>query len=132
LPDALVLLLAVLGLLVIGLVEPDRLLAHFVGLFVGYLGFEAVNATYLRLRGRDGLGHGDAKLFGAIGAWVGWEGLATVVIYATVAGLLESFLRHRWGDLRLETKIPFGPALCLGAWLVWLYGPLQAARAGGS
>ena len=132
LPDPLVLLLAMLGLFVTWLVDPDRLSAHLAGLLVGYLSFEAVNEIYRRLRRRDGLGHGDAKLLGAIGGWVGWEGLATVVVYATVAGLLESFVRNRWSDLRLETRIPFGPALCLGAWLVWLYGPLQVAGAGGS
>ena len=127
LPDPLVLLLAVLGLSVIGLVEPDRLLAHSIGLSVGYLGFRAVIAAYRRLRRKDGLGEGDAKLMGAIGAWVGWEGLATVVFSAAVAGILGRFAGHRWNELQLETRIPFGPALCLGAWLVWLYGPLQTA-----
>lgn len=126
LPDPLVLLLAALGLSVFALAEPQRLPAHGLGLVAGYLGFAMVNAAYRRLRRRDGLGHGDAKLFGAIGAWVGWEGLPTVLLYAAAAGLLESFARHRGKDLRLEARIPFGPALCAGAWLVWLYGPLQA------
>jgi prepilin signal peptidase PulO-like enzyme (type II secretory pathway) len=26
--------------------------------------------------------------------------------------------------IRLGARLPFGPGLCLGLWLVWLYGPL--------
>jgi hypothetical protein len=28
-------------------------------------------------------------------------------------------------------QIPFGVPLCLGFWLVWLYGPLELFRPGG-
>jgi leader peptidase (prepilin peptidase)/N-methyltransferase len=27
-------------------------------------------------------------------------------------------------EIRGTSRLPFGPHLCLGAWLVWLYGPL--------
>jgi prepilin signal peptidase PulO-like enzyme (type II secretory pathway) len=27
-------------------------------------------------------------------------------------------------QVSLNQRIPFGPALCFGTWLVWLYGPI--------
>jgi prepilin signal peptidase PulO-like enzyme (type II secretory pathway) len=34
-------------------------------------------------------------------------------------------LTRTWGrPITGNQRIPFGPALCLGTWLVWLYGPL--------
>lgn len=133
LPDAIVVPLAALGLVVTWHVEPALVPAHLIGLLAGYLGTEAIKRTYRSLRGREGLGHGDAKLLGAIGAWVGWQGLPTVLLYAALAGLLVNFVAdwHR-RDLRFETAIPFGPALCVGAWLVWLYGPLEPIQPLGS
>lgn len=129
LPDVIVLPLAVLGLAATWLIDPALLSSHIIGLIGGYVALEAVNYTYRAVRGREGLGHGDSKLLGAIGAWVGWQGLPTVIVYAALAGLLVSLVAHRYRhDLRLETTLPFGPALCLGGWLVWLYGPLEVAE----
>lgn len=126
LPDPLVLLLAVVGLGVAWISSPDQVWAHVIGLLLGFLAFQTVRVTYRWLRGRDGLGSGDAKLLGAIGAWVSWEGLATVMLYAAVTGLLGTLIRRgSRTDVRLETSLAFGPYLCLGAWLVWLYGPLE-------
>ena len=39
------------------------------------------------MRGFDGLGMGDVKLTAAAGAWVGLEGLAYVVLLASLAGI---------------------------------------------
>jgi len=126
LPDVIVVPLAALGLAVTWLIDPALVPGHLIGLLAGCLGMLAINRTYRMLRGHDGLGDGDAKLLGAIGAWVGWQGLPTVLVYAAVAGLLVSLIRDRHRrDLRLETAVPFGPGLCVGAWLVWLYGPLE-------
>jgi leader peptidase (prepilin peptidase)/N-methyltransferase len=96
-----------------------------IGAAAGYAFFCLVGVAYRRLRGRAGLGGGDAKLLAAAGAWVAWQGLPSVVLL----GALTSFavpLGQRLGGraLRLDARIPFGPGLCLGLWLVWLYGPL--------
>jgi len=86
----------------------------------------AVAWLYGLIRRRVGLGGGDAKLFAALGAWVGWEGLPTVILYAAVSGLLWALaLQLRGKPLRLNRRLPFGPHLCLAGWLVWLYGPLS-------
>jgi hypothetical protein len=44
---------------------------HAAATAIGYLAFRAIALLYLRLRHREGLGEGDAKLLAAGGAWLG-------------------------------------------------------------
>lgn len=127
LPDALTgpLLAAGLALCLIGgdgLSCRDRLIGAAIGLAVPLL----IRAVYRRLRGREALGMGDAKLLAAAGAWLGWAGLPGVILIAAAAALVVELLRAVI-EGRLETRrpLPFGPYLCLAIWLIWLYGPLQ-------
>jgi leader peptidase (prepilin peptidase)/N-methyltransferase len=130
LPDVLTLPLAVTGLAVSYAIDPASLAGHLIGAVAGFAVFAAIALGYSRLRGREGLGLGDAKLMGALGAWISWQGLPAALLFASIAGLifvlLRSAGRHKFspGD-----PIPFGVFLALGGWLVWLYGPLilQAA-----
>ena len=123
-PDRLSLPLVVAGLLV-AIVEP-RLdpVAHLIGAAAGFLFMQAVAWTYRRLRGRDGLGGGDAKLFAAAGAWVAWQGLPLVLLIASAGGLLAVLVLALSGRrLGLGDALPFAPFLALGTWLVWLHAP---------
>jgi leader peptidase (prepilin peptidase) / N-methyltransferase len=125
LPDFLTLPLLAMGLLVTGALEPVSLASHLLGAAGGFLFIVAVRQIYWWLRHREGIGLGDAKLLAAAGAWVSWQGLPSVVLIATLAALAGALLRHyRGGSISLSDRVPFGAALCLGTWLVWLYGPL--------
>ena len=125
LPDWLTLPLVPLGLFVAWLDDPAEVLPHALGAAAGFAAFALIAIAYRRLRGRDGLGLGDAKLLAAAGAFVSWEGLPSVVLLAAAASLALLLLRRRGGGaLRLDERLAFGPGLCLGLWLVWLYGPL--------
>jgi len=126
LPNELTLPLGVVGLAVAWLNDPATFQDHAVGAALGPIALLALQEAYRLFRGRDGLGTGDAILLGAIGAWVGWQGIATTLIFAAVGGLGFATLQMaRGGRVALDSRIAFGPHLCLGAWLVWLYGPLQ-------
>lgn len=129
LPDRLTLPLGAAGLAIS--VALSRLYPGFspfnglIGAAVGFATLWLVAFAYRRLRGREGMGGGDPYLFGAIGAWVGWMGLASVLIWASLAGLLMALvliLRRR--GLAGETRLPFGTFLAIGAWLVWTFGPI--------
>lgn len=127
LPDALTLPLLGAGLLIAAGAEPDRLSAGAAGAAAGYAALRLLGEGYRRLRGREGLGQGDAKLLAAAGAWVGWEGLGSVVLIASALGLLW-VLAARNGDLAAADRpLPFGPFLCLGIWSVWTMGTLHGA-----
>lgn len=121
LPNLLTATLVFSGLLHIWLMPVD-VLAHLVGGFVGLVFFPLVNAVYRRVRGRDGIGLGDAKLLAGIGLWLAWQALPPVLLVASLGGLLFGLAAGVRGGASLMTaRIPFGPFLCLGAWVVWLF-----------
>lgn len=123
LPDALTLPLALAGLGFTALFDWDSLLAHLVGALVGYAALSLVAALYQHLRGRAGLGLGDAKLLAAAGAWLGAPGLPMVILIASLSALAwVGALALRGRAVTRTTVLPFGPFLALGFWLVWLYG----------
>jgi leader peptidase (prepilin peptidase) / N-methyltransferase len=126
LPDVLTLPLVPLGLLAASIGDPAELVAHIIGAAAGYLAFLLIAVAYRRLRQREGLGLGDAKLLAVAGAWVSWQGLPSVVLLGACASFALLLLeRLRGSALRLDQRVAFGPGLCLGLWLVWLYGPLR-------
>lgn len=95
----------------------DRL----IGAAAGYGCLAAIAAAYRRLRGREGLGGGDPKLFGAIGAWLGWQALPLVLLGAGCIGLAALLLmRLRGRAIDAAVKLPLGTFLALAAWPAWL------------
>ena len=121
LPDALTLPLVVAGLAAAMAFEPEGLTDRALGVVAGYLGLRAVALLYSALRGREGLGHGDAKLLAAAGAWVGVRALPQVVLLAALAGLCAAACMRLAGiRLGAQSALPFGPFLALATWLVWL------------
>jgi leader peptidase (prepilin peptidase)/N-methyltransferase len=117
LPDLLTLPLLFAGLTEAWLLEPDALPARAFGAALGYSLFVALAWLYRRLRGREGLGGGDAKLLAAGGAWVGAGLLPDVLLGAALSGICWISLRRADPSARL----PFGPFLAASIWLVWLY-----------
>ncbi|MFD1627120.1 prepilin peptidase [Azospirillum griseum] len=132
LPDVVTLPLLPLGLAVTGWTAPDGdwsgpVIAHALAALLGYALFAGLAAAYRRLRGRDGLGLGDAKLLAVAGAWVGVEGLPSVVLLAAVSALAVTLARAALRGDRLSggASIAFGPYLAVVLWLIWLVGSLR-------
>jgi leader peptidase (prepilin peptidase) / N-methyltransferase len=125
LPDPIVLFLFVAGLAGAVFVDGASVDGRLMGAAAGFAAFSALAWVYRILRGREGLGFGDAKLLGALGAWLTWQALPDVVFLAAVLALLFVLCRTLTGTKIGPTdRIPFGTYLALSAWLVWLYGPL--------
>jgi len=123
LPDVLTLPLMLIGLIATAATNPDALLDHALAAALGYLSLAAVAWIYRALRGRDGLGMGDAKLLGAIGAWIGLSELPFALLIAACAGLAAAGAAALAGKrVTPVTAIPFGPFLAVSGWLLWLYG----------
>ena len=125
LPDLVTLPLLAAGLALAALDGSSMVQWNAASAALGALALWSVNAVYKQLRGSDGLSFGDVKLFAAAGAWVGAEGLASVLLVACGAALaLVIMWRLRNPVLSRLTALPFGPFLAFGLWIVWLYGPL--------
>jgi leader peptidase (prepilin peptidase)/N-methyltransferase len=124
LPDLLTLPLTGLGLLATPLVLEASPLWQTASAAIGFLLMAGIGFGYARLRGQPGLGLGDAKLMAAAGAWLGAEALASVLLWACGSAIIAVLLaRWRGSALSAKTRLPFGPFLGFGIWLVWLYGP---------
>ena len=124
LPDVLTLPLVVAGLLAAAILDPDQLTDRSLGAALGYLGFRLIASVYRALRGREGLGQGDAKLLAASGAWVGASALPQVILVAAVSALLAAACMRLAGmRLAAHSALPFGPFLGLATWLIWVFGP---------
>ena len=82
-------------------------------------------ATGFRLMtGKDGMGQGDFKLLAALGAWLGpWAGLSLILI-ASLSGLLAGLMLRQRGRLREGLYLPFGPFLVLAGLWVMVAGPI--------
>lgn len=121
LPDALTLPLAALGLTLGDWMLPAPFWDRVIGAAAGATLFALLSFGYRRLRGREGLGLGDAKLLGAIGAWMGWQGLPFVLLIASVAALIWVLvLRGAGKAVDAETRIPLGTFLCLAVVPTWI------------
>jgi len=122
LPDRLTLLLAGTGVLsgAVGIDPP--IVARAIGGIAGFGTLWLVAFGYRHLRGRDGMGGGDPKLFGAIGLWLGWQMLPAVLLIASMIGLGVVLAAHLKGrSMAADTALPFGALLALAAYPAWLF-----------
>jgi leader peptidase (prepilin peptidase)/N-methyltransferase len=121
LPDRLTATLAAAGLGtgLAGLAPPlpDRLIGGVAGFALLWL----VARAYRRVRGRQGMGGGDPKLFGAIGLWLGWAMLPAVLLVASLIGLGLALFRHVTGRTVARTDaLPLGAMLAAAAYPAWI------------
>jgi leader peptidase (prepilin peptidase)/N-methyltransferase len=124
LPDVLTLPLLATGLAVTWFIAPAALGHHIAGAVAGFAVIAIVGFVYRRIRGRDGIGLGDAKLMAAAGAWVSWTGLPGVLLIAALTGIAVTLVGALMGQRDLAAKLPFGPHIALGTWIIWVHGPL--------
>jgi leader peptidase (prepilin peptidase)/N-methyltransferase len=121
LPDLLTLPLALAGLAAGALALGPPLGDRAIGAAAGFLVLAGIALLYRALRGREGLGGGDPKLFGAIGAWLGWTMLPFVLLGAGLAGLASLALKRARGErIAADDRLPLGTLMALAAWPLWL------------
>ena len=66
---------------------------------------------------------GDVKLLAMIGAFIGPLGVLVTVFTGSAIGALGGILHAIPSSLGMQTRIPFGPFLSLGALIYLYFGP---------
>jgi leader peptidase (prepilin peptidase) / N-methyltransferase len=125
LPDDLTLPLVWIGLLVNlggGFVP---LADAVIGAAAAYLFLWSINTAFRLLRGMDGMGYGDFKLYAAVGAFLGWKFLPLVILLSSLVGLvfgsLQMLSARRGWDWKF--RFHFGPYLALAGVIAMFWGP---------
>jgi leader peptidase (prepilin peptidase) / N-methyltransferase len=74
-----------------------------------------VAEVYFRLRKAEGLGMGDVKMMGMVGAFVGWKGVLLTIFLGSLSGTIVGLVVMAFSKADLKTKLPFGTFLGMGA-----------------
>ena len=120
LPDSITLPLLWLGLAVNLFAVWTPLSSAVIGAVLGYGSLWSVYWLFKLVTGKEGMGYGDFKLLGALGAWFGWQAVPLMILLSSFVGAalgIAILLSKRQGR---DTPMPFGPYLA-GAGLLTLF-----------
>ncbi len=93
-----------------------------IGAIAGYLVLWSVYWLFKLVTGKEGMGHGDFKLLAALGAWLGYQYLFTIVIMSAVVGAALGIALIVFRGRDHQIPMPFGPFLAAAGWATMLYG----------
>ena len=98
-----------------------------IGAAAGYLALWSIYWLFKLATGKEGMGYGDFKLLAALGAWMGWTMLPTIILLSSVVGAVVGIALIVFARHGRNTPIPFGPYLAAAGLIAMLYGaPLSA------
>lgn len=94
-----------------------------VGAAVGYLSLWTVYWAFKLLTGKEGMGYGDFKLLGALGAWFGAGSILPIVLMSSVVGAVVggSMMALRGQDS--QVPMPFGPFIAAAGFAYLVFAP---------
>ncbi|MGB1539146.1 MAG: prepilin peptidase [Pseudomonadales bacterium] len=127
LPDSITLPFLWLGLLANINGTFTDLTSAVVGAMAGYLSLWSVYWGFKLLTGKDGMGFGDFKLLGLLGAWLGWQMLPIIIILSSLAGAIIGLSLIALGRDK-DHPIPFGPYLAIAGWTALIWGESLTAH----
>jgi leader peptidase (prepilin peptidase)/N-methyltransferase len=93
-----------------------------IGAAAGYLVLWGIYWLFKLATGKEGMGYGDFKLLAALGAWLGWTMLPTIVLLSSVVGAVVGIGLILFGGHKRGKPIPFGPYLAAAGLIALLYG----------
>ena len=85
-----------------------------IGGFVGYSIIWLIIYFYKKIRKKEGMGLGDAKLMAAIGFWFGWISIPIVIFISSFVALIFAVPSLIKKSLQMSSEIPFGPYIIVG------------------
>ena len=98
-----------------------------IGAAAGYLVLWAVYWLFKLVTGKEGMGYGDFKLLAALGAWMGWKALPSIILISSVVGAIVGIFLIVVAKRAREHAIPFGPYLAAAGMIAMLWSAPIAA-----
>lgn len=92
-----------------------------LGAAMGYISLWIMAKLFYLIRKKEGMGHGDFKLFAALGAWFGWQALPAILMIAVITCLITTLIVFLIKKMKFDTPIPFGPFLAIGGWILLIW-----------
>jgi leader peptidase (prepilin peptidase) / N-methyltransferase len=93
-----------------------------IGAIAGYLSLWSFYWLFKLITGKEGMGYGDFKLLAALGAWLGYTYLFTIIILSAVVGALLGIALIIFRGRDRQIPMPFGPFLAAAGWLAMVAG----------
>src|SRR5690348_4806143 len=94
-----------------------------IGAIGGYLALWIVYWLFRLIRGKEGMGYGDFKLLGALGAWLGWQMLPLIVLLSSVVGAVIGISLMVFRGRDHNVPLAFGPYLAIAGGIALFFGP---------
>jgi leader peptidase (prepilin peptidase)/N-methyltransferase len=112
--------------IVVGLVAslflPPGWMASLIGVLTGAGILFAIAEGYYRLRHEEGMGMGDVKMLGMIGAFLGWKLAVVTLVLASFVGSIVGVGLLALKRESLKYALPFGTFLAVGALVAAVWG----------
>jgi leader peptidase (prepilin peptidase)/N-methyltransferase len=93
-----------------------------IGAAAGYLVLWGVYWLFKLVTGKEGMGYGDFKLLAALGAWLGWAMLPTIILLSSVVGAVVGISLIVFAKRGRDNPIPFGPYLAAAGLIALVWG----------
>ncbi len=122
LPDSITLPLVWLGIFFSFFSIYTDLHASVVGAMAGYLSLWLIFHAFKLATGKEGMGYGDFKLLAALGAWLGWSLLPSIVLLSSLVGAVIGITLIVFRQHQRDIPIPFGPYLATAGWIALIWG----------
>lgn len=94
-----------------------------IGALAGYLSLWCIYQIFKLITGKEGMGHGDFKLYAMLGAWLGWQRLPLIILIAAASGAIVGIGLIATRRSQRGKPIPFGPYLTVAGWIALVWGP---------
>jgi len=85
-----------------------------IGGVFGYLIIWLIIFFYKKVRNKEGMGLGDAKLMAVVGFWFGWASIPFTIFISSFVALIFNVPSLLKKNKNMATQIPFGPYIIIG------------------
>jgi len=93
----------------------------FLGGIAGYGVIWLLIVFYKKIRNKEGMGLGDAKLLAVIGFWFGWISIPIVIFLSSTIALIIVIPDLLKKSKKLTSQIPFGPYIIIATIIFFIF-----------